>query len=228
MRSPRAIVCTFAALVGVLTLPAIGACAELEVVWDGTALSPEDIRAREAEKRAHEEAARREQQQIDSELARRGWPKSREGEVRKFLELQKKAAGLVPKPGAGAALRSESDAQDEWAKKREEAMTADARNSTGPKSNCWEEKAPPKVAMGVSTSSEDDARGIAMVNTRGCEIVAEMRCTSHANLKQKGNGLAIENGNFVRDGRTWDCRASYQCGETQKRCESKPAAGSAQ
>lgn len=191
--------------------------------------TPEQNKAREEAQRQREEAARREQQQIDSELARRGWPKSREGEVRKFMELQKKAASLAPKPGAGSMLH---DVQDEWARRREEASKAGSApietsvastakaetvkpspiTPSGPKSNCQEVDAYSKVAVGWSRVSEEDARGIAQAKTKGCNIVAEMSCTSSRNAR-------IEDGKIKAGDTWWDCRASYHCGEKRLVCE---------
>jgi hypothetical protein len=99
-------------------------------------LSPEAIRKREEQQRQRELEAQREQQLIDEELARRGWPKSREGEVRKFLELQKKAAALAPKAGAGAALNAPSsnpssrDVAGEWLNRSLKAQEGQASESS--------------------------------------------------------------------------------------------------
>jgi hypothetical protein len=81
-------------------------------------LTPEERRKQELEEERRKEEVRREQQRVDGELARRGWPKSREAEVRQFFELQKSAAAAGPKPGAGSALRDDApsagDAQTRW------------------------------------------------------------------------------------------------------------------
>lgn len=89
----------------------------------GSPLSEAEIRRREEQEIRRKEEIRREQQQVDAELARRGWPRSREQEVRQLLELQKAAAAVAPKPGAGAALREEEsttagDKQSQWLQHR--------------------------------------------------------------------------------------------------------------
>ena len=48
-------------------------------------LTPEERRKQEQEAERRKEEVRREQQRVDSELARRGWPKSRAEEVRHFF-----------------------------------------------------------------------------------------------------------------------------------------------
>jgi hypothetical protein len=214
---------------------------ELEYAFP-TYKSPEEQKAldekRKEEERVRQEEQRRERQQIDDELSRRGWPKSREGEVRKFLQLQKQAAALRPKPGAGAALRSEpasstpGSAQDYWEQKRAEVskpvLTSPATSSPN-EANCWTVDAPAKVAVGFSRVSEEDAREEAIAATKGCKIVTEMFCDSRAELLMNKNGtLVVEDGKMKRDGRSWDCRVSYHCGETQQQCENKPAAASKQ
>lgn len=89
---------------------------------DFSVSTPEARKKREQEEQRRREEARREQQLVDDELVRRGWPKSREPEVRKFFELKKTAAAVGPKAGAGAALQddvaSPDDAQTRWLKKQ--------------------------------------------------------------------------------------------------------------
>lgn len=86
-------------------------------------LTPAEIKQKELEEQRRKEEARREQQRIDDELARRGWPKTREPEIRRFFELQKSAAAAGPKPGAGSALQDEGDdAQTRWLKKNLDAQ----------------------------------------------------------------------------------------------------------
>jgi hypothetical protein len=81
--------------------------------------------------------------------------------------------------------------------------------------------------VGFSRESEADARAKALNGTKGCKIVAEMFCDSRVELQFNKNGtLVVENGKLKQDGRSWDCRASYHCGEKKQVCEHKAAAGS--
>jgi|SRR5689334_17343657 len=222
-------------------LAPVAAVSQVEVDWQySIPESPEAQRQKEqerlAEQKIREEATRREQQEVDAELSRRGWPKSREAEVRKFIQLQKESAALKPKPGAGSLLLESTKAQDEWAQRREEAASSgsssnknssangqseEARLTTGKKSNCWIEDKPSRVAIGYSETSEADARSLALSRTHDCKLVSEMFC-------DPGRKADFSSGTPKRGAKYWDCRVSYQCGETQKRCQNEPSAGSAQ
>jgi hypothetical protein len=102
------------------------------------------------------------------------------------------------------------------------AITPSTYTPSELKSNCWVVDAPSKVATGFSRNSEQDARDEAMTNTKRCKTVSEMVCDMGRDFD------SVKDGKYVNVKPFWTCHIGYHCGETQKKCEIKPTAGSKQ
>jgi hypothetical protein len=134
----------------------------------------EELKKRQQDDLRRREEARREQQRIDDELARRGWPKSREQEIRRFFELQKTAAAVGPKAGAGAALRDDAeDAQTRWLKKQLDGQGHAAAGASGPQQ---------KPSPGKKEEAKREAFSEAIIACTRPDAAGQFRCLTPVNV----------------------------------------------